>query len=141
MAKKTTRFYCKSCGHEELRWMGQCPGCREWNTFAEVKVAAKTSHKGARGFSTGGRRSETVGLGGKVRPVPLAKVTSAETNRLPVEPAEVARVLGGGLVEGSVVLLAGRTSGLFPRKRGRIPHPSRGSTGKPDGDPRSGGRR
>jgi len=107
MAKKTTRFYCKSCGHEELRWMGQCPGCREWNTFAEVKVAAKTSHKGARGFSTGGRRSETVGLGGKVRPVPLAKVTSAETNRLPVEPAEVARVLGGGLVEGSVVLLGG----------------------------------
>ncbi|MCK9997402.1 MAG: DNA repair protein RadA [Candidatus Krumholzibacteria bacterium] len=107
MAKKTTRFYCKSCGHEELRWLGQCPGCREWNTFAEVKVAAKTSHKGARGFSTGGRRSETVGLGGKVQPVPLARVASAETNRLPVEPAEVARVLGGGLVEGSVVLLGG----------------------------------
>ena len=107
MAKKTTRFYCKSCGHEELRWMGQCPGCREWNTFAEVKVAATTSHKGARGFSTGGRRSKTVGPGGAARPVPRAKVTSAETNRLPVEPAEVARVLGGGLVEGSVVLLGG----------------------------------
>jgi DNA repair protein RadA/Sms len=107
MAKKSTRFYCKSCGHEELRWLGQCPGCREWNTFAEVQVAAKTSHKGARGFSTGGRRSEAAGFGGKARPVPLAKVTSAETNRLPVEPAEVARVLGGGLVEGSVVLLGG----------------------------------
>ncbi len=107
MAKKTTRFYCKNCGHEELRWLGQCPGCREWNTFAEVKVAAKTSHKGARGFSTGGRRSQAAGPGGRARPVPLAKVTSAETNRLPVEPAEVARVLGGGLVEGSVVLLGG----------------------------------
>jgi DNA repair protein RadA/Sms len=107
MAKKSTRFYCKSCGHEELRWLGQCPGCREWNTFAEVKVAAKTSHKGARGFSTGGRRSTAVDPGGKMRPVPLAQVTSAENNRLPVEPAEVARVLGGGLVEGSVVLLGG----------------------------------
>jgi DNA repair protein RadA/Sms len=107
MAKNTTRFYCKSCGHEELRWLGQCPGCREWNTFAEVKVAAKTSHKGARGFNTGGRRSEAVDPGGKQRPVPLAQVTSAENNRLPVEPAEVARVLGGGLVEGSVVLLGG----------------------------------
>ena len=107
MAKKSSRFYCKGCGHEELRWLGQCPGCREWNTFAEVKVAAKTTHKGARGFSTSGRRSEAVGPGGKARPVPLAKVTSAETNRLPVEPAEVARVLGGGLVEGSVVLLGG----------------------------------
>jgi len=107
MAKKTTRFCCKSCGHEELRWLGQCPGCREWNTFAEVKVAAKTGHKGARGFSTGGRRPEAVDAGGKLRPVPLAQVTSAENNRLPVEPAEVARVLGGGLVEGSVVLLGG----------------------------------
>jgi DNA repair protein RadA/Sms len=107
MAKQSTRFYCKSCGHEELRWLGQCPGCREWNTFAEVKVAAKTSHKGARGFSTGSRQPAAMDPGGKMRPVPLAQVTSAENNRLPVEPAEVARVLGGGLVEGSVVLLGG----------------------------------
>ncbi len=107
MAKNTTRFYCKSCGHEELRWLGQCPGCREWNTFAEVKVVGKAGHKGARGFSAGGRRPAAVEGGGKPRPVPLARVASAETNRLPVEPAEVARVLGGGLVEGSVVLLGG----------------------------------
>jgi DNA repair protein RadA/Sms len=107
MAKKSTRFYCKGCGHEELRWLGQCPGCREWNTFAEAKIAAKTTHKGARGFSTAGRGASPVSPGGQARPVPLSKVSSAETNRLPVEPAEVARVLGGGLVEGSVVLLGG----------------------------------
>ncbi len=107
MAKSTTRFYCKNCGHEELRWLGQCPGCREWNTFAEVKVTAKTGHKGARGFSAGGRRPETEAPYGKPRAIPLARVASAETDRLPVEPAEVARVLGGGLVEGSVVLLGG----------------------------------
>ena len=107
MAKNTTRFYCTGCGHEELRWLGKCPGCGEWNTFAEAKVAAKTTHKGARGFSTAGRGKAVAGTVGQARPVPLSKVSSAETNRLPVEPAEVARVLGGGLVEGSVVLLGG----------------------------------
>ena len=106
MAKKNSnRFYCKSCGHEELRWLGQCPGCREWNTFAEARVAPKEGNKGARGFSAGG--TETAGPDGILRPVPLSKVSSAETSRLPVEPAEVARVLGGGLVEGSVILLGG----------------------------------
>jgi DNA repair protein RadA/Sms len=124
MAKKTTRFYCKSCGHEELRWLGQCPGCRQWNTFAEARVVAKAGNKGARGFSAGGPGPvgfgtgsaaagkaaawpEAAGPDGMLRPVPLSKISSADTNRLPVEPAEVARVLGGGLVEGSVVLLGG----------------------------------
>jgi len=125
MAKNSTRFYCKNCGHEEIRWLGKCPGCEEWNTFAEVKVAAKSSHKGAKGFSakssgsvgfrtgagagsgTAAAWPEALGPDGKLQPIPLAKVASAETNRLPVDPAEVARVLGGGLVEGSVVLLGG----------------------------------
>ena len=125
MAKETTRFYCKNCGHEEIRWLGKCPGCEEWNTFTEVKVASKSSHKGAKGFSaksrgpvgfgtgagagsgTGAAWPEALGPDGKLRPIPLAKVASADTNRLPVDPAEVARVLGGGLVEGSVVLLGG----------------------------------
>jgi len=107
MAKNTTRYYCKSCGHEELRWLGKCPGCEEWNTFTEMKVTPATSHKGARGFSTAGRGAAAARSPGKSRPVPLARISSAETNRLPVEPAEIARVLGGGLVEGSVVLLGG----------------------------------
>ncbi len=120
MAKKSTRFYCKSCGHEEIRWLGQCPGCKEWNTFTEVQLKTASGNKGARGFSAAGKGSvgfgagssaaawpEAVGPDGKLRPVPLAKVSSADTRRLPVEPAEVARVLGGGLVEGSVVLLGG----------------------------------
>jgi DNA repair protein RadA/Sms len=111
MAKSTTRFTCKNCGHEELRWLGQCPGCREWNTFVEFKVAKEGGSKGSRGFKAAGR---PVGFGhgpgptgGKARPVPLKEVSSAIDNRLPVEPAEVAMVLGGGLVEGSVVLLGG----------------------------------
>jgi len=130
MARSKTRFYCKSCGHEELRWLGRCPGCGEWNTLAEMKVAPTSGGKGARGFSAN-RKGQPVGFGGgstrtsggaagtaaawpeavgpdgKLQPVPLAKIASADNRRLPVEPAEVARVLGGGLVEGSVVLLGG----------------------------------
>ena len=122
MAKSTTRFFCTDCGHEELRWLGQCPGCHAWNTFAEMKIApAAGASKGARGFSATGQRP--VGFGGAStnlknrlsgaqpgaapRPVPLAQIESAASRRLPVEPAEVSRVLGGGLVEGSVVLLGG----------------------------------
>ncbi len=124
MAKKTTRFYCKGCGHEELRWMGQCPGCREWNTFTEMNLSKASDTKGSRGFSakdkkqtgfgagaaTGGTAAawpEAVGPDGRLRPVPLRKISSADKKRLPVEPAEVANVMGGGLVEGSVVLLGG----------------------------------
>ena len=126
MARSSTRFYCKNCGHEELRWLGQCPGCREWNTFTEMKIEPASAKKGAKGFSagSGGRRragfgdagpgssalaglAAAVGPNGRLRPVPLNEISSADTRRLPVEPAEVARVLGGGLVEGSVVLLGG----------------------------------
>ncbi len=121
MAKNKTRFYCKGCGHEELRWLGQCPGCGEWNSFVEKNLAADTGKKGSRGFKSETRQSgpvgfaaktaaawpEAMGPDGKLRPVALSQISSAETNRLKVEPAEVARVLGGGLVEGSVVLLGG----------------------------------
>lgn len=127
MAKNKTLFFCKTCGHEEVRWLGQCPGCREWNTFTEMKVAPAAGNKGARGFKAPAEQGsgpvgfggsavaaglarawpEAVGPDGRLRPVPLARISSAETSRLQVEPAEVARVLGGGLVEGSVVLLGG----------------------------------
>ncbi len=121
MAKSGTRFFCKECGHEELRWLGQCPGCGAWNAFQEAKVAPTGVGKGSRGFKTaaaprgpvgfGGRDAGvfpgSVGPDGKLRPVPLAEIGSAEQRRLPIEPAEVARVLGGGLVEGSVTLLGG----------------------------------
>jgi DNA repair protein RadA/Sms len=121
MARGNTKFVCQNCGHEEVRWLGRCPGCQEWNSFVEMKTAApKGESKGARGFGAGrtGRSGWTpvsgpsgvpgaVSEGEPTLPVPLAEVASAEGRRLPVEPAEVARVLGGGLVEGSVVLLGG----------------------------------
>ena len=118
MAKSTTRFFCTECGHEELRWLGKCPGCGAWNTFKEMKITPEGGKKGARGFASGaaqrsGSRGGAPGFApdgpaaGPLEPVPLAKIGSAEQERLPVEPAEVSRVLGGGLVAGSVVLLGG----------------------------------
>ncbi|PID79023.1 DNA repair protein RadA [bacterium DOLJORAL78_65_58] len=113
MAKSTTRFYCQECGHEELRWLGRCPGCQSWNSFAEMKLASKSGSKGARGFQSGAPQKGPVGFAGRPGPAqagrltPLNQVDSAERGRLPVQPQEVARVLGGGLVEGSVVLLGG----------------------------------
>jgi DNA repair protein RadA/Sms len=115
MAKQKTVFYCKNCGHEELRWLGQCPGCSEWNSFVEAKTQSDSKSRGSRGFKSAGAApgggpvgfAGKDGLRGELKPVPLAQVSSAEKGRLQVEPAEVARVLGGGLVEGSVVLLGG----------------------------------
>jgi len=122
MARATSKFLCQNCGHEEIRWLGRCPECGEWNSLVEVKVPGATGEgKGARGYGSrravargeqaGGREDGQPGFAGRgqgpLQPVPLGEVASAQTRRLPVEPEEVARVLGGGLVEGSVVLLGG----------------------------------
>ncbi len=105
MAKSTSRFVCGNCGHEEIRWLGQCPGCREWNSFAEIKIA-KAEGKGRGAGFRAGRRDET-GARPVARPVPLRDVASARDERIPIHPDEMARVFGGGLVTGSVVLLGG----------------------------------
>ncbi len=125
MAKSTTRFFCTQCGHEELRWLGRCSGCGEWNTLKEMKIAPSSGKKGARGFASApadgssrgrmqgfaGRAGDAwpgaAGPGGELQAIPLGQIGSAEHERLPVQPTEVARVLGGGLVAGSVVLLGG----------------------------------
>jgi len=100
MAKRATIYVCGNCGQEELRWLGQCPACREWNTFTELRVSGGKSNPAER------RRSES-SPSARARPVPLADVASAADRRIPVAPEEVSRVLGGGLVVGSVTLLGG----------------------------------
>ncbi len=105
MAKTVTRYVCGNCGHEEVRWLGRCPQCGEWNSLTEFKLG-KAEGKG-RGAGFGRARPVSSGGGDLLRPLSLAEVTSANQERLAVEPAEIARVLGGGLVTGSVVLLGG----------------------------------
>ena len=96
-AKITTVFYCQNCGYESSKWMGQCPGCREWNSFVEEKVntkgtASKASQKAA-------------GEAGK--PSRLSEITLREEERMSTHIKELDRVLGGGIVPGSLILVGG----------------------------------
>src|SRR3954447_22492375 len=99
MARTTTVHVCSSCGHSEPRWMGQCPGCGEWNTLVEERAP------GAAGGRSGGTTSR--GRAAALRPVPLAEVPVERVPRLAAGIGELDRVLGGGLVPGSLVLLGG----------------------------------
>src|SRR5436853_3549656 len=99
MARPSTIHVCSSCGHAETKWHGQCPGCGEWNTLVEERPPARTVGRGA------GARANGPGHAG--RPVRLADVRAPEVARLTTDIGELDRVLGGGLVPGSLVLLGG----------------------------------
>ncbi|HEX6548597.1 MAG TPA: DNA repair protein RadA [Candidatus Dormibacteraeota bacterium] len=101
MPKTTTTFVCRECGGESLRWAGQCPHCRAWNTLEEFTVRAAPRSAGAR--PTTGLKP----LGATARAVPVTELTAGENGRLRLEWDELNRVLGGGLVPGSVTLIAG----------------------------------
>lgn len=100
--KITTVFYCQNCGYESSKWMGQCPGCREWNTFVEEKVSAKTSA----GHLSGGISSMTGGQSAG-KPSKLSEITLNDEERMSTHMKELDRVLGGGIVPGSLVLVGG----------------------------------
>lgn len=94
--KKKTIFFCQNCGYESSKWMGQCPGCHEWNTFVEEPAGGKT-----------GRSSRKTGTGASGRPVLLKDVSMEESERILTGMAEFDRVLGGGIIRGSMVLIGG----------------------------------
>lgn len=94
MAKEKQVFFCKECGYESAKWQGQCPGCRAWNTFVEEKVTV-----GAQKRSSARRDA--------VAPTSILKVTTADESRIKTNINELDRVLGGGIVKGSLVLVGG----------------------------------
>lgn len=94
MAKgKKTIYFCQNCGHEAGKWLGQCPACREWNTFVEEKVTASKS-VGAREYQ-------------ELNVVPLSQVKTEAEERIGTKMEELDRVLGGGIVPGSLILVGG----------------------------------
>ena len=96
MAKaKSSVFFCQECGYESTKWMGQCPGCRAWNSFVEEPVV-----------KSAGKSAGKVGLG-SAKPVTLDEIETSETERISSGMAEFDRVLGGGIVPGSLVLVGG----------------------------------
>ena len=93
---RKTIFFCSNCGYESTKWMGQCPGCHEWNTFAEEPVR------------TGGMRQSPAGRKRTLaRPVRLSEVTAETNERTSTGFTELDRVLGGGIVTGSMILIGG----------------------------------
>ena len=105
MAKsRTTAFFCKECGYESAKWSGQCPSCKAWNTFVEEPVVKEKNVKGI--VNINAKYHETAGVK-KAAPVRLSSVTAADTDRIKTEICELDRVLGGGIVEGSLVLVGG----------------------------------
>ena len=96
MAKaKNTAFFCKECGYESAKWFGQCPACKEWNTFVEEPVSKPKSAKGIAGTSQRAAASSAP------VPVEINSVSFEENDRTSTGIAELDRVLGGGIVSGS----------------------------------------
>ncbi len=105
MTRRDSHFVCQECGHAALAWTGRCPGCGEWNTLTETpRPAAQASGRASR---KGGRAARSSGAAEAPRPVPLRDVQAPATDRLLTGIAELDRVLGGGLVPGSLVLIGG----------------------------------
>ncbi|MEA2148747.1 MAG: hypothetical protein QOD69_577 [Solirubrobacteraceae bacterium] len=99
MARPVTVHVCSACGHSSARWHGRCPGCEAWNTLVEERAPAPPRSPGVRG-----RDAARAPAG---RPVRLADVSTAQVPRLRTAIGELDRVLGGGIVPGSLVLLGG----------------------------------
>ncbi len=96
-AKSKTVWFCSSCGNESPKWMGKCPACGEWNTFVEHAVSAGPSKKQLSVSVPGGSR----------KAIPLRDVETSAEDRVALGNAEMDRLLGGGIVKGSLVLIGG----------------------------------
>ena len=98
MAKTKTTFFCKNCGNESPKWIGKCPGCSEWNTYVEETLVT-------------GKKSNTlkssISPGGMAKPIAVQDISNTKIDRMDLGYAELNRVLGGGLVPGSLVLIGG----------------------------------
>ncbi|MBI5640810.1 MAG: DNA repair protein RadA [Nitrospirae bacterium] len=94
MSKTRTFYQCQTCGHASPKWLGKCPDCGNWNSFVEEK-------------SFGGKQSLSVQSPGKTEPVPLHSIEGISEERTPTGIKEFDRVLGGGVVRGSVILVGG----------------------------------
>ncbi len=98
--KQTTKFICRSCGHETGKWLGKCPACDKWNTFDEVVTAIESKH------SHGKTASNTVPINAPT-PKKLSEIKSDTSKRIKTRFNELDRVLGGGIVSGSLILVGG----------------------------------
>lgn len=97
MAKDKIMYVCSACGYDSPKWIGKCPACGEWNTFSEYRVGKKAQSKAASDF----------GASLKSSPISMSKIETEDEPRINMLDGELNRVLGGGLVPGSMTLLGG----------------------------------
>ena len=103
MAKEKTVYVCSQCGQESVKWVGRCPACGEWNTYKEMTI-----RQGSPTAAENRARRALAGLPEReVRPMALSEIRAEEEPRIDMHDAELNRVLGGGLVPGSLILLGG----------------------------------
>jgi DNA repair protein RadA/Sms len=98
MGKKKTKFVCQECGYESAKWLGRCPGCNTWNSMVEEIERTKSATRGVFVHSTADIIS---------KPVPITTVTTTQEPRIQTNISEFNRVLGGGIVKGSLILIGG----------------------------------
>ncbi len=107
MAKDKIAYVCSNCGQESPKWIGKCPACGQWNTFKEIRVAPAASPKlseSRRGLNSHTAQTSAAAVGKALR---LHEISNHDDPRIDMHDNELNRVLGGGLVPGSIVLLGG----------------------------------
>ncbi len=104
MAKDKIAYVCTNCGQESTKWIGKCPNCGQWNTFKEIRISNNTSNSIAQRTTL---YDAPGGKNGKSRPIKLKDIPVEAEPRINTHDTELNRVLGGGLVPGSIVLLGG----------------------------------
>lgn len=105
MAKaKTTAFFCKECGYESSKWMGQCPACKAWNSMVEEPVSKSAGSQGGLGRLSSGSQKSPIPA---AKPSLLSEIDIEEQDRISTGFGELDRVLGDGIVAGSLVLVGG----------------------------------
>lgn len=108
MAKDKIAYVCSNCGHESVKWIGKCPNCGQWNTFKEFRVATDSGTSAAKNAATM-LRNGTTGVRANLtnKPQRLRDISSKDDPRIDMNDSELNRVLGGGMMPGSIILLGG----------------------------------
>ena len=104
MAKDKIAYVCSNCGQESAKWVGKCPSCGQWNTFSEIRLSGETGSMAAKQAAANVHKAMSHS---GARPMLLRDISSKDEPRIDTHDTELNRVLGGGLVKGSIVLLGG----------------------------------
>ena len=113
MSKDKIAYVCSHCGQESAKWIGKCPSCGQWNTFKEIRIAAETGSQAAKNAGMNIRHGGATAMFGGVhsdsdaKPLKLRDISAVDEPRIDMHDAEFNRVLGGGMVPGSITLLGG----------------------------------